>query len=99
MFSLLCYGEVLVDFLPNENGESYYPLAGGAPANVAVAFAKLGGESYFAGSISNDNFGEMLFQALTKNNVNSEYVCRVEQANTAVVLVSLAVLSQIDVIV
>jgi len=90
MFSLLSYGEVLVDFLPSDKGDNYYPMAGGAPANVAVAFAKLGGTSYFAGGISHDNFGDMLVHALAKNNVNSRYVYRVEQANTAVVLVSLA---------
>lgn len=89
MFSLLSYGEVLVDFLPDDNGASYYPLAGGAPANVAVAFAKLGGESYFAGAVSTDNFGEMVLQQLNVNGVNTEYVSRTEHANTAVVLVSL----------
>jgi len=90
MFSLLSYGEVLVDFLPNTNGvESYSPLAGGAPANVAVAFSKLGGESYFAGGISQDNFGAMLSQQLKSQNVNTAYVNVVENANTAVVLVSL----------
>ncbi len=89
MFSLLSYGEVLVDFLPDTQGENFYPMAGGAPANVAVAFAKLGGRSFFAGGISNDNFGAMLFQELEKNNVNTRYVYRAEQANTALVLVSL----------
>jgi len=89
MFSLLSYGEVLVDFLPTDQGGSFYPMAGGAPANVAVAFAKLGGTSFFAGGISHDNFGTMLFQELEKNNVNIKYVYRVEQANTALVLVSL----------
>ena len=89
MHSLLSYGEVLVDFLPSDNGDYYYPMAGGAPANVVVAYAKLGGESYFAGGISCDNFGAMLFQALAENNVNSQYIYRVKQANTAVVLVSL----------
>jgi len=89
MFSLLSYGEVLVDFLPTDQGGNFYPMAGGAPANVAVAFAKLGGKSFFAGGISNDNFGTMLFQELEKNNVNIKYVYRAEQANTALVLVSL----------
>jgi len=28
MFSLLSYGEVLVDFLPDEQGQSYHPMAG-----------------------------------------------------------------------
>jgi len=89
MFSLLSYGEVLVDFLPDAQGDTFYPMAGGAPANVAVAFAKLGGRSFFAGGISIDNFGTMLFQELEKNNVIIKYVYRVEQANTALVLVSL----------
>jgi len=89
MFSLLSYGEVLVDFLPDEQGQSYYPMAGGAPANVAVAYAKLGGKSYFSGGISRDNFGVMLFQELENNSVNDKYIYRTEQANTAVVLVSL----------
>lgn len=89
MQSLLSYGEVLVDFLPDDNGKSYYPLAGGAPANVAVAYAKLGGESYFAGGISVDNFGSMLIRQLEHEGVNTDFVNRVENANTALVLVSL----------
>ena len=64
-------------------------MAGGAPANVAVAYAKLGGKSYFAGGISRDNFGVMLSQELEKNNVSDKYIYRTEQANTAVVLVTL----------
>jgi len=89
MFSLLSYGEVLVDFLPNGSEGSYCPLAGGAPANVAVAFAKLGGNSYFAGGISNDDFGVMLKHQLEFEGVNTSYVNTVENANTAIVLVTL----------
>jgi len=89
MFSLLSYGEVLVDFLPSDNGSGYYPLAGGAPANVAVAYAKLGGTSYFAGGISLDNFGEMLFNQLEGTHVKTDYISKIEQSNTALVLVSL----------
>lgn len=90
MVSLLSYGEVLVDFLPSlvERG-GYLPLAGGAPANVAVAFAKLGGKSYFAGGISADNLGQHLLAELNSLGVNSSYVNIVEHANTAIVLVSL----------
>ncbi len=90
MFSLLSYGEVLVDFLPTSvNDPSYIPLAGGAPANVAVAYAKLGGSGYFAGGISEDNFGNMLMQSLENEGVNTDFVKRIEGANTALVLVSL----------
>jgi len=90
MLSLLSYGEVLVDLLPDESEFSRYsPLAGGAPANVAVAYAKLGGSSYFSGGISQDSFGTMLYQELVQNGVNVNYVNDVEQANTALVLVNL----------
>ena len=90
MFSLLSYGEILVDFLPDTNTNSYSPMAGGAPANVAVAFAKLGGSSYFAGGISTDNFGKKLIQQLESENVKTEYVNVISHSNTALVLVSLA---------
>ena len=89
MISLLSYGEVLVDFLPNTTElHSFIPLAGGAPANVAVAFAKLGGDSYFAGGISRDNFGSMLMEQLKNEEVNTLYT-RVVDANTAIVIVSI----------
>lgn len=89
MLSLLSYGEVLVDFLPSNNTNSYTPLAGGAPANVAVAYAKLGGTSFFAGGISEDNFGNMLMQQLKDGGVNTAFVKRFPDANTALVLVSI----------
>ena len=90
MLSLLSYGEVLVDFLPSSiNNPSYIPLAGGAPANVAVAYAKLGGTSYFAGGISEDDFGNMLVQQLEHEGVNTAFVKRIPNSNTALVFVSL----------
>lgn len=97
MLSLLSYGEILVDFLPSSSSPiNYMPLAGGAPANVAVAYAKLGATSYFAGGISEDNFGEMLFQTLEDEGVNTTLVKRVKDANTALVLVSLDELGERD---
>lgn len=90
MHSLLSYGEILVDFLPTSNNPcNYTPLAGGAPANVAVGYAKLGGTSYFAGGISKDNFGNMLMQQLEHEGVNTTFIKRIATANTALVLVSL----------
>lgn len=90
MLSLLSYGEVLVDFLPTSvNNPSYTPLAGGAPANVAVAYAKLGGTGYFAGGLSADNFGTLLMQQLSDEGVDTSYAKTIPNSNTALVLVSL----------
>ena len=90
MSALLSYGEVLVDFLPVNKPElSYSPMAGGAPANVAVAYAKLGGSSYFAGGVGDDVFGGMLHSQLAQAGVNTQYTATIPGAKTALVVVGL----------
>ena len=53
---LLCFGEALIDFLHTGSVQAdgldlpdFRQFPGGAPANVAVAFSKLGGQAWFAG--------------------------------------------------
>ncbi|WP_198781638.1 carbohydrate kinase family protein [Shewanella putrefaciens] len=90
MTVLLSFGEVLVDLLPTDaTGKHHQPIAGGAPANVAVGYAKLGGKSYFAGGISADHYGVMLKQALAEQGVAIDYLAEVPGAATATVLVNL----------
>lgn len=90
MTVLLSFGEVLVDLLPTDaTGKHHQPIAGGAPANVAVGYAKLGGKSYFAGGISADHYGVMLKQALADQGVATDYLAEVPGAATATVLVNL----------
>lgn len=90
MTVLLSFGEVLVDLLPTEaNDKSHQVIAGGAPANVAVGYAKLGGKSYFAGGISSDDYGVMLKQALENEGVATDYLAEVPGVPTATVVVNL----------
>ena len=90
MTALLSFGEVLVDLLPiDTGGTQHQPIAGGAPANVAVGFAKLGGRSLFAGGISTDEYGVMLQEALAQYRVATDYLVPFDGAPTATVLVSL----------
>lgn len=90
MTVLLSFGEVLVDLLPTEaSDKSHQAIAGGAPANVAVGYAKLGGKSYFAGGISSDDYGAMLKQALENEGVATDYLAEVPGAHTATVVVNL----------
>jgi len=50
MTKLLCLGELLIDMLPQDaNNSAYLPIPGGAPANVAVGYVKLGAEAAFCG--------------------------------------------------
>ncbi len=69
-------GEMLVDMIPDDMGH-FEACAGGAPANVAAAVAKLGGNAAFIGAISLDSFGEMLYSALEKAGVSTSLVHRV----------------------
>lgn len=55
--SIISFGEMLIDFVPDEAGVSlaesrgFIKAPGGAPANVACAIAKLGGASAFVGKV------------------------------------------------
>ncbi|MFI5270177.1 MAG: carbohydrate kinase, partial [Chloroflexota bacterium] len=88
MAEVLCFGEALMDMLA-EPGGSYGPYAGGAPANVAVALAKLGVESAFVGMLAQDAFGDLLLESLGTAGVSTAQVARTKDANTALAFVSL----------
>ncbi|HLH63353.1 MAG TPA: carbohydrate kinase [Ktedonobacteraceae bacterium] len=93
MKHIINLGEALIDIIPSSPirlGEACYtPHAGGAIANAAVAIARLGGSSRFIGGISEDRFGRLLVQTLVENAVDIRYVQFIEQAPTAVALVTL----------
>jgi len=92
--TILCFGEALIDF-HSEGGDeagfprSFVPYAGGAPANVAVAVARLGGDAAFAGMLGKDMFGDFLLASLHRFGVNTDGVARTDEANTALAFVSL----------
>jgi len=91
--AIVCFGEALIDFLseaPAADGvRSFRQFAGGAPANAAVAVARLGGHCEFVGMLGRDMFGDFLLQSLREAGVGTGYVRRTDQANTALAFVSL----------
>lgn len=95
MKKLICFGEALIDLLSNRinsdnnQPETFTKFAGGAPANVAVAAAKLGSDAYFCGMLGKDMFGSFLYESLQQNSVKTDYVFFTEQAKTALAFVSL----------
>lgn len=90
----LCIGEALVDLIADGGPDAasttllYRAHPGGAPANVAVAVARLGGGSRFLGKIATDAMGQLVFRALVDNRVDVRYVRRSGSATTTVALVS-----------
>ncbi|MDE1463864.1 carbohydrate kinase family protein [Spartinivicinus poritis] len=92
MSMVYSFGELLVDMLAqldSQQSVNYRPFPGGAPANVAVAVAKLGGESRFVGQVGDDFFGHWLVDAVKQYGVNSDYLLITSQAKTALAFVSL----------
>ncbi|WP_149981808.1 carbohydrate kinase family protein [Pseudoalteromonas rhizosphaerae] len=90
MTKLLSLGELLIDMLPQDSQNSaYLPIAGGAPANVAVGYAKLGGKAAFCGGMGDDYFAKQLSNALAQYNVSTEYLFTIKDSQTAMVIVSL----------
>lgn len=92
---VVCFGEMLIDFVPTISGLSlsdapaFKKAPGGAPANVAVGIARLGGSSAFIGKVGEDEFGYMLAEILKENNVNNEGMRFDPGARTALAFVTL----------
>jgi fructokinase len=93
---VICFGEALIDFLQTSQQtedllelNNYRQYPGGAPANAAVAVAKLGGNALFAGQVGDDPFGEFLIDALNKYHVNTKFVTKHPTAKTALAFVIL----------
>ena len=76
MTDIITLGELLIDFTAcgkNEQGQRLFAQnPGGAPANVAVAVARLGGKSAFVGKVGDDMHGRFLADTLKGNKVNCD---------------------------
>ena len=75
MADILTLGELLIDLTQkgtDENGCGLFTaFPGGAPANVAVAAARLGASTGFIGKVGNDAFGKALADTLKKEGVDT----------------------------
>ncbi|WP_433943577.1 carbohydrate kinase family protein [Paenibacillus sp. SN-8-1] len=95
MPTVFTMGEALIDFIPHQVGvelmevESFRKAAGGAPANVACAVSRLGGDSAFIGKLGADAFGDFLIQTMQNAGVDTSRVLQTSEANTALAFVSL----------
>lgn len=66
---IVCLGEILIDQVVAVDGRRQN-FPGGAPANVAIALAKLGIPSAFVGAVGDDQWGRGLTQLLATVGVN-----------------------------
>ncbi|MFM4950932.1 aminoimidazole riboside kinase [Aeromonas dhakensis] len=81
-------GDAVVDLIPE--GELHYlRCPGGAPANVAVGVARLGGESAFIGRVGADPFGHFMADTLASEGVDTRHLIQDPAHRTSTVLVEL----------
>ncbi len=85
-------GEILVDMTQTQidgNGIAHFAAnPGGAPANVAVAAARLGADAAFVGCIGEDAFGDMLKETLIRQRVNIDGLQVTPLTNTTLAVVT-----------
>ncbi|KAG2498363.1 hypothetical protein HYH03_003622 [Edaphochlamys debaryana] len=77
---VLCIGEALFDLIADQKGvprhkvKSWTPYAGGAPANVATACARLGLDVAFATALGDDALGRQLVDVCKGRGVDVRHV-------------------------
>ncbi|MEZ4809690.1 MAG: carbohydrate kinase [Allomuricauda sp.] len=95
MKKVFCIGELLIDFVAEKQGSDlskatlFTKKAGGAPANVACAIAKLGGKGVFMGCVGDDPFGRFLLDTLKREGVDIS-LTQLSRTFTTLAFVSLA---------
>lgn len=90
---VLVAGETLIDFLPDQPGplstvETFSRRAGGAPANVAIALARLDERPWFLTNVATDAFGDFLVDTLAAHGVPDRFVTRDPDHSTTLAFVA-----------
>ena len=92
MASIISLGELLIDLTQSGSDEhgngvfTAYP--GGAPANVAVAAARLGADTAFIGKVGNDAFGRSLTETLRTEGVDTSALFVSDDVPTTLAIVA-----------
>ncbi len=81
-------GDAVVDLIP-EGTKTYLKCPGGAPANVAVAVSRLGGDSAFFGRVGQDPLGRFMQKTLSAEGVDTQFMLLDEKQRTSTVIVDL----------
>ncbi|MBQ3952699.1 MAG: carbohydrate kinase, partial [Ruminococcus sp.] len=93
MKDIVTIGEILIDltYSGRENGIPVYKAnPGGAPANVAVAAARLGADTAFIGKVGADYYGDFLRKTMQDNGVDVAGMLTDTGAGTTLAVVSLS---------
>lgn len=93
MAKIVVLGEALIDVfaekgVPLRAAKALYPSPGGAPANVAVALARLGADVGFIGKVGIDDYGRWLIDLLHDEGVDTTHFVADPRAPTMLAIVA-----------
>ena len=86
---IICAGEMLIDFTPGGQPDTYTANPGGAPANVAVSTSRNGLDTAFLGILGNDDFGKKLKKVLNDEEITMLCPNLTDRAVTTLAFVTL----------
>lgn len=93
MTDITAVGEILIDLTQSGVNEQGIPVfaanPGGAPANLAVAAARLGASAAFIGKVGTDSFGTFLRNTLVENRVDVSGMVTDLRSRTTLAVVAL----------
>jgi len=92
-FDVAALGELVIDLIPTRAADGtacFAPKPGGAPGNVAVGVARLGGRAAMLSKVGDDAFGRILIETLASNGVATEGVLATGDGNTSLAAVTVA---------
>jgi fructokinase len=95
MADILCFGDLLIDFVPTTNTAdfadlpTFKPAPGGAAANVAVGLARLGVPSALMAKVGDEAFGHALVDIIGREGVDVRAIRFETRARTALAFVML----------
>jgi len=94
MPSVICLGELLIDFPAAErdtsltDAKTFVKAPGGAPANVAVGLVRLGETAGFVGAVGDDPFGEFLRRVVADEGVDTSGLVKIPGARTTLAFIA-----------
>ena len=93
MIDITAVGEILIDLTQCGVSDQGIPVfaanPGGAPANLAVAAARLGASTAFIGKVGPDSFGTFLRSTLVENHVDVSGMVTDDASHTTLAVVAL----------
>lgn len=79
---ILCCGEALIDMIPSADGIAFVPHPGGSVFNTAIGLGRQAIETGFLSGVSNDLFGQQLYDALRESKVTTSHLVRSNRPTT-----------------